>query len=164
MKHLFNDISKDEKNRILEMHKTATDKHYLIENLNINDIMNNVDCAMEKKEQYEPTLRAAWERCKRQHKYVRLSKLPQAVFMHLLITMLMVLSGALVGGRAGLAIGVIFTLLGNMKVFGLISAEIAKGGPESETLKQEIGWLYECLRYDWAVIKLLGEEDLYCPD
>jgi len=76
----------------------------------------------------------------------------------------MVLSGALVGGRAGLAIGVIFTLLGNMKVFGLISAEIAKGGPESETLKQEIGWLYECLRYDWAVIKLLGEEDLYCPD
>ena len=164
MKHLFNDISKDEKNRILEMHKTALDRHYLIENLNINDIMNNIDCAMEKKGEYEPTLRAAWERCKRQHKYVRLSKLPQGVVMHLLISMLMVLPAALVGGPPGLAIGAIFTLLGNMKVFGLITAEIAKGGPESETLKQEIGWLYECLRYDWAVIKLLGEEDLYCPN
>jgi len=127
---------------------------YLTENLNINDIMDNVENAMDNKENYEPTLMAAWERCKRKHKYVRLSKLPQGVFMHLLITMLMVLPAVVVGGPPGLAIGVIFTLLGNMKVFGLITAEIAKGGPESEALKQEIEWLYECLSNDEAVINL----------
>jgi hypothetical protein len=31
MKHLFNDISKQEKQRILEMHKSATRKNYLFE-------------------------------------------------------------------------------------------------------------------------------------
>lgn len=127
---------------------------YLTENLNINDIMDNVESAMDNIENYEPTLMAAWERCKKQHKYVRLSRLPQSVVMHLLITIGVVIPSAVVGGPPGLAIGTIFTLLGNMKVFVMMAQEIAKAGPESQALKQEIEWLYDCLRNDEAVINL----------
>lgn len=127
---------------------------YLTENLNINDIMDNVENAMDNIENYESALMAAWERCKKQHKYVRLSRLPQSVVMHLLITIVMVVSAALVGGPPGLAIGIIFTLLGNMKVFLMMAQEIAKAGPESKALKQEIEWLYDCLSNDKAVISL----------
>jgi hypothetical protein len=127
---------------------------YLTQNLNINDIMDNVENAMDNIENYESALMAAWERCKKQHKYVRLSRLPQSVVMHLLITIVMVVSAALVGGPPGLAIGIIFTLLGNMKVFLMMAQEIAKAGPESKALKQEIEWLYDCLSNDKAVISL----------
>jgi len=127
---------------------------YLTENLNINDIMDNVESAMDNIENYEPTLMAAWERCKKQHKYVRLSRLPQSVVMHLLTTIGMVIPAAVVGGPPGFAIGTIFTLLGNMKVFVMMAQEIAKAGPESQALKQEIEWLYDCLTNDEAVINL----------
>lgn len=51
-------------------------------------------------------------------------------------------------------VGIIFTLLGNMKVFLMMAQEIAKAGPESKALKQEIEWLYDCLSNDKAVISL----------
>jgi len=41
MKHLFNNLSSEEKNRILEIHKTATDKHYLTENFKLNNFNNS---------------------------------------------------------------------------------------------------------------------------
>ena len=132
---------------------------YLVENLNINDIVDNFENAMAKKENYEPTLSDAWERCKKQHKYERLSKLPQGVVMHLLMTILTIIPTT-IAGPVGLFIGTIFTILSKIEVLIMISEEIKKGGPESQALKQEIGWLYDCLRQDQSVINLIKKYDL----
>jgi hypothetical protein len=157
MKHLFNDLPSEEKNRILEMHKTASDKHYLLENLKLNDVLRNVDCAMENKGKYEPTLMGAWERCKKRHQYVRLKLLGPQMLLYVLVVISLA-AHYKVGGPYGLIAGGVMAIFGIDHNMEEIRRTIAKSEPESESLKQEIVWLYECLRYDEAVMNLLGEE------
>lgn len=145
MKHLFNDLSSQEKNRILEMHKRASDNLYLTENVNYNEIMNSVEGCMSEPSKVDSIMNI-WNDCKRSNKYVRLKSLPPAVITALILAIAQLITATLVGGPVGFSIGALSTILTGMSVTNRYFEELKKGGADSESLKQEITMLYNCIK------------------
>jgi hypothetical protein len=53
MKNILSEITQEEKNRILEMHKTATSKFYLNEDVNMEDMASKIESATDEKQIYD---------------------------------------------------------------------------------------------------------------
>ena len=171
MKHLFNDISKDEKNRILEMHKTATDKHYLTENYNINDIMNNIRSEINKDgpKEIEAKMRAAWRRCKTQHKYVGLSVFQEDEILRILFYLLIcartekyIKDETEAGNPPSPEMLRKFNeqrarglndYADRLKEYSETQENIKELEPD---FKQELEWFYECIKNDAVLMGLVG--------
>jgi len=132
----------------------SVDKFYLFENVEIENIKDNIGDILSKKEEFESIVMATWEKCKKNHKFVRLNKIPQQTLSHLYIIIMTALFGGGVGGPPGLVISTILSLLGNITVFKELQKEIENEGPESQTLKQEIMWVWDCFSKDPDLQKL----------
>jgi len=169
MKHLFNDISKDEKNRILEMHKTATDKYYLTENLNLNDIMNDIHrkiSQVESETQLQRKMMAAWGRCKTQHKFVGLSVFTEIEILRLLLMLFVYAQTELYldkyGAEAppetlrkleGLLDGFLDKEANKLKEYSETQENIKELEPD---FRQEVEWLFGCVKSDNVLMGYLG--------
>jgi hypothetical protein len=148
MKHLFNDLPSEEKTRILEMHKKASDKHYLTENITIDDFKPKMECIIDNQAEYLPALRAAWGRCKNQNKYKHLSQLAPNVFTSFLLSMMAAIELSdphhVISDRSKIT-----NVLAAKIIFNLLKLD---HGPQRSEMEQEIRLAYDCISKDEGVL------------